>query len=78
VLFSFIDHQHAGTGDRIHELINELDGTQVVVFAGDDEIGTADLGSHVLEGQRLCELVESRLVVISGHVHVIELEGGRG
>src|SRR5215510_4778850 len=78
VLFSFINHQHARTRDRVHELMNELDGTKVVVFASDDEIRTADLGSHVLKGQRLGELIESRFVIIAGHVHIIELEGRRG
>jgi hypothetical protein len=48
MLFSFIDHQQSGTGDGIHELINKLDGTQVVVFSGDDEIRTADLGATSL------------------------------
>src|SRR5262244_225532 len=78
MFFSLIDHQHAETRDRIHELMNKLDGTKVVVFAGNDEVRTADLWSHILKRQCLGELIESRFVIIPGHVHVIELEGRRG
>src|SRR5215510_3270910 len=66
VFFSFIDYQHAGTGDRIHELMNKLDGTKVVVFAGDDGVRTADLWSYILKRQCLGELIESRFVIIPG------------
>src|SRR5262249_27440014 len=58
--------------------MNKLDGTKVVVFAGDDEVRTADLWSHILKRQRLGKLIESQFVIIPGHVHVIELEGRRG
>src|SRR5262244_3517577 len=78
MFFSLVDYQHAGTRNRIHELMNKLDGTKVVVFAGHDEVRTADLWSYILKRQYLGELIESRFVIIPGHVHVIELEGRRG
>src|ERR1051326_8523292 len=77
MLLALVDDQHLRAAHLFHEVVDELDRAKLVVLARDDEIRAANLRRHALERQRLGELVERRLVVVAGHIHVVHLEGRR-
>src|SRR5581483_5152651 len=77
VALAFEDVEQLRRRDLAHQLVDEFHIAMLVVLAGDDHVRAGDLRRHAAQAEGFAKLVEGRLVVVAGHVHVIELEGRR-
>ena len=69
VFGAFVDQQLLGTGETIEELIGVFDAAELIVFAGDGEVGRFNFGGEAHDVPGVEKLVHFGFGLNAGVVH---------